>query len=122
MSSAPLRQPLSPATCPYLPRHILFRHDPVRERWVLLAPERVLAPEPTAVAILQLLDGQRSIADIAAELAQIYAAPADLIAADAIEMLQDLADRGFVRVKPSVIPDANAGDNSGVTPMGKTDD
>lgn len=110
MSTAPLRQPLTPEARPYLPRHVLFRHDPVRERWVLLAPERVLAPEPTAVAILQLLDGQRSIADIAAELAQIYAAPADLIAADAIEMLQDLADRGFVRVKPSI------------NPMGKTDD
>ena len=100
-----MSRPLPPARLnlearPYLPRHVIFRNDPARERWVLLAPERVLVPEPTAVAILQRLDGKRSIQTLAQELAEIYAAPAELIAADALEMLQDLADRGFIRVKP----------------------
>lgn len=87
---------------PYLPRHIMFRHDAVRERWVLLAPERVLVPADTAVAILKLLDGKRSLTQVAEELAQIYDAPADLILTDAIDALQDLADRGFLRVTPEV--------------------
>ena len=84
---------------PYLARHVMLRHDPVRERWVMLAPERVLVPEPTAVAVLQLADGRRSAAEIAEALAQTYQAPAELILADALEMFQDLADRGFLRLK-----------------------
>lgn len=91
---------LTPEAQPYLPRHIMLRHDPVRERWVMLAPERVLVPEATAVAALQLADGKRSIHAIAEELAQTYAAPVEVIEADVLEMLQDLADRGFLRVTP----------------------
>lgn len=97
----PARLVIDADQCPFLPRHVMLRHDPVRDRWVMLVPERVLVPEPTAVAILQLADGKRSLTQIADELAQIYTAPAELILADAIEMLQDLADRGFLRQKPA---------------------
>ncbi|MFH1518120.1 MAG: pyrroloquinoline quinone biosynthesis peptide chaperone PqqD [Pseudomonadota bacterium] len=81
---------------PILPRHVVLRHDKVRERWLVLVPERVLVPEDTAVAVLQLVDGQRSVAEIAAELAATYTAPVDLILTDSIVMLQDLADKGFL--------------------------
>ena len=63
---------------------------------MLLAPERVLAPDEIAVEVLQLCDGVRSVADIADQLAQKYAAPREAIAADVIAMLQDLADKGFL--------------------------
>ncbi len=98
MSQTPARRIVMGDVMPYLPRLTMLRHDPARDRWVILAPERVLVPEPTAVAILQLADGKRSVMQIAAALAETYTAPVDVILADAIEMLQDLADRGFLRL------------------------
>jgi pyrroloquinoline quinone biosynthesis protein D len=73
-----------------------LRFDDTRKRWVLLVPERVLAPDDIAVEILQLCDGQRSVADIAAQLAEKYTAPVEEIGGDVIAMLQDLANSGFV--------------------------
>lgn len=87
---------VSEATRPVLPRHARLKFDEVRQRWVILAPERVLAPDDIAVEILQLCDGARSVADIIDLLAAKYAAPRDAIGADVIAMLQDLADRGFL--------------------------
>ena len=92
---------ITPESRPYLARHVMLRHDPARDRWVMLVPERVLVPEPTAIAVLQLADGKRSVTDIATELAASYNAPVEVIEADAIEMFQDLADRGFLKVKPA---------------------
>jgi pyrroloquinoline quinone biosynthesis protein D len=81
---------------PALPRHIKLRHDVVRERWTVLAPERVFSPDPIAVAVLQLCNGQRTVDDIAGELARTYNAPKEQILADIVAMLQDLADKGVV--------------------------
>ncbi len=81
---------------PTLARGTRLRYDEARQRWVLLVPERVMAPDEIAVEILQLCDGQRSVADIIDQLAAAYAAPRDEIAADVIAMLQDLAGSGFV--------------------------
>lgn len=81
---------------PRLPRHVQLRHDRTRERWVILAPERVLVPDETAAAVLRLVDGSRSVAEIAADLAQAYAAPVELILGDCVTLLQDLADKGFL--------------------------
>jgi pyrroloquinoline quinone biosynthesis protein D len=87
---------VSEASRPVLPRHAKLKFDETRKVWVLLAPERVLAPDEIAVEVLQLCDGIRSVADIADLLAQKYAAPREAIAADVIAMLQDLADKGFL--------------------------
>jgi pyrroloquinoline quinone biosynthesis protein D len=92
----PVRPVIAAASVPFLPRHVILRYDKVRERWLILAPERVLIPEDTAVAVLKLVDGKRTMADIAAELAATYAAPVDLILTDSIALLQDLADKGFL--------------------------
>jgi len=78
------------------PRHVTFRHDDVRDRWVILAPERLLLPDDTAVEILQRLDGQRSVAQIIDMLSVDFNAPRADIAVDVIEMLQDLVDKGMV--------------------------
>jgi pyrroloquinoline quinone biosynthesis protein D len=90
------RPAITAQSVPFLPRHVVLRHDKVRERWLILVPERVLVPEDTAVAVLQLVDGKRSVAEIAAELAAAYTAPVDLILTDSITLLQDLADKGFL--------------------------
>lgn len=84
------------ATKPQMPRHIKMRHDAGRGRWIILAPERVYDPDDVAVAVLKMCDAQRSVDDIAATLAAEYQAPLDVITADVISMLQDLADKGVV--------------------------
>ncbi len=87
---------IAPSSQPALPRHIKLRHDAARDRWTILAPERVFTPDAIAVAVLQLCDGSRSVDTIAAELAQTYSAPRDRILSDIIPMLQKLADKGVV--------------------------
>jgi pyrroloquinoline quinone biosynthesis protein D len=84
------------ASRPALPRHIKMRHDAARDRWIILAPERVFTPDPIAVAVLQLCDGARSLEAIATELAETYNAPQDQILADITALLQELADKGVV--------------------------
>ena len=87
---------LSETSRPVLPRHAKLRFDETRQRWVILAPERVLAPDDIAVEILQLCDGVRSVASIVDELATKYTADRAEIGADVVAMLQDLADKGFL--------------------------
>ena len=87
---------VSEVSRPVLPRHARLKFDETRQLWVILAPERVLAPDEIAVEVLKLCDGVRSVADIADELAAKYAAPRDTIATDVVAMLQDLADKGFL--------------------------
>ena len=81
---------------PVLPRHAKLKFDETRQVWVILAPERVLAPDEIAVEVLQLCDGVRSVGDMVGQLAEKYAAPREAIATDVVAMLQDLADRGFL--------------------------
>jgi pyrroloquinoline quinone biosynthesis protein D len=84
------------ASRPVLPRHAKLKFDETRQLWVILAPERVLAPDEIAVEILQLCDGVRSVARIIDDLAAKYTAGRVAIGADVIAMLQDLADKGFL--------------------------
>ena len=86
------------ASRPEIPRHIKMRHDAGRGRWILLAPERVFEPDETAVAILKLCDGVRGVGDIATELAKEYSAPVDEIQGDILAMVQDLADKGVLKL------------------------
>ncbi|HEY7844071.1 MAG TPA: pyrroloquinoline quinone biosynthesis peptide chaperone PqqD [Bradyrhizobium sp.] len=87
---------VSEASRPVLPRHARLKFDETRRVWVILAPERVLAPDEIAVEVLQLCDGVRSVADMIDQLATKYAAPREAIATDVVAMLQDLADKGFL--------------------------
>jgi pyrroloquinoline quinone biosynthesis protein D len=93
----PVRAILTGDSRPELPRHIKLRHDPGRGRWIILAPERVFDPDETAVAVLRLCDGQRSVSEIAAALSEEYQAPIEEIRNDITAMLQDLADKGVVK-------------------------
>lgn len=73
-----------------------LREDATRGRWVVLAPERAFVPDDTALEVLKLVDGARSVRDIAELLAARFDAPREVIEADVIEMLRDLAERGVV--------------------------
>src|SRR5947207_14960841 len=87
---------VSEASRPKLPRHAKLQFDETRQVWVILAPERVLAPDEIAVEGLKLCEGVRSVADLVEQLAIKYAAPRDAISADVVAMLQDLADKGLL--------------------------
>jgi pyrroloquinoline quinone biosynthesis protein D len=87
---------VSETSRPVLPRHAKLKFDETRQVWVILAPERVLAPDEIAVEVLKFCDGVRSVAEIVDLLAAKYAAERSAIAADVIAMLQDLADKGFL--------------------------
>src|ERR1700682_3776710 len=87
---------VSEASRPILPRHTRLKFDETRQVWVILAPERVLAPDEIAVEVLQLCDGVRSVSDMVDQLSAKYAADRDDIATDVMAMLQDLADKGFL--------------------------
>ena len=84
------------ASRPVLPRHARLKFDETRQRWVILAPERVLAPDEIAVEILRLCDGVRSVEQIIDQLAAKYVADRAAIGADVVAMLQDLADKRFL--------------------------
>jgi len=93
----PTRAIITGESRPAMPRYIKMRHDAGRDRWIILAPERVFNPDDTAVAVLKLCDGQRTVSEIAATLAAEYQAPLDVITDDIQSMLQDLADKGVVK-------------------------
>ena len=83
-------------TKPTMPRHIKLRHDAGRGRWILLAPERLFDPDETAVSVLKLCDGARTVTEIVDALSKEYNAPADVIKGDVVAMLQELADKGVL--------------------------
>ncbi len=84
---------LTPSAVPRLPRGVRMRFDSVRNSQVLLAPERTFDLDETATAVLALVDGQRTIAQIATELATRYDADRAAIEADILPMLSELASK-----------------------------
>jgi pyrroloquinoline quinone biosynthesis protein D len=83
---------------PYLPKHVRLQFDATRERFAVLAPERVYWPDDTAVGILTLCDGERTISAMTALLVMEYAAPAETIQADVLEFVQSWTDLRLLRL------------------------
>ena len=81
---------LTPASVPVLWRLARIDFDPVRQQRVLQYPEGVVLLNNTGAVILDLCDGQRSIAAIAAILEERYHCN---VLADVIEYLSGLAER-----------------------------
>ena len=78
---------------PRLRRGVRLVFDHTRGLQVLLYPEGVLVPNPTATAILTLCDGDRTLADIAVALGKQY----EGVRADQVRAVLDrLADRQVV--------------------------
>ena len=75
---------------PHLLRGVKLKRDEVRERWTLLAPERIFEVDATAATVLELCDGERDLKAIVAELAERYNAPSAVIEKDVVAMLADL--------------------------------
>lgn len=79
---------------PKLPEGVRLRFDKVRDRHVLLYPEGAIALNPTAVSVLELCDGKRTIDDIAAELSAKYNG-AD-VRNDVENLVEAIAARGLI--------------------------
>ena len=83
---------------PRLPRGVRIKHDEARGEWLLLAPERVIKPDPIALAVLQRCTGEATYADIIDDLAKAYAAPRAQIEADVRKLLGTLITKRMVDV------------------------
>jgi len=73
-------------------------------RGVLLIPEGVVNLNPTASAVVELVDGRRTSTEICALLLRTYAAPATTLAADVGELLERLREAGWVFFSPGAGP------------------
>jgi len=80
---------------PVLPNGFRLHWDKVRERHVILYPEGALALNDTAVQVLQLCDGKRTIENIADELSARFGG-AD-VHDDVENLLISLANIGMVK-------------------------
>ena len=79
---------------PRLATGVRLSFDKVRDRHVLLFPEGAIALNETAVQVLELCDGKRTIEDIADELSTRFGG-AD-VHDDVENLLIQLANRGMV--------------------------
>jgi coenzyme PQQ biosynthesis protein PqqD len=79
---------------PALWRLARLGYDEVRGRPVLLYPEGAVLLNDTGREILELVDGRRSVREIAAALSAKYGTD---VTADVVEYLGDLAGRELIR-------------------------
>lgn len=85
---------LTASTVPALWRLARLDFDRVRNQPVLLYPEGAVMLNDTGAAILQLCDGERSIASIAAILGERYQCE---VLADVTNYLSQLSERELIR-------------------------
>jgi coenzyme PQQ biosynthesis protein PqqD len=81
-------------TRPRLATGARLQYDEVREEHVLLVPEGVVRLNPTAAAVLELCDGERSLEEIVDTLSERYEG-ADL-REDVQELVDGMTKRGLV--------------------------
>jgi coenzyme PQQ biosynthesis protein PqqD len=71
-----------------------LRYDDVRDEHLLLIPEGAVRLNPTAVAVLELCDGERTVEEIVSALSERYGG-AD-IGDDVQQLVTALEQRGLV--------------------------
>jgi pyrroloquinoline quinone biosynthesis protein D len=95
-AEAPCRAGVSEATVPRFAPHVRLSFDRTRERWVVLAPERLFVPDEIAAEILRRCNGAASIGDIVDALAAEFDAPREEIAADVLALVAGLCEQGVL--------------------------
>ncbi len=81
-------------THPRLATGARLRYDEVRDEHLLLIPEGAVRLNPTAVAVLELCDGERTLEEIVIALSRRYDG-ADL-GDDVHQLVEAMAQRGLV--------------------------
>ena len=80
-----------------LPRHAKLRFDKARDKWIILAPERVFELDEIAYEVISRCNGERTVTDVVNELCLKFdQVEREVIMNDVVGMLQNLADKGFV--------------------------
>ena len=88
---------VSAESIPRLARHAKFRFDKARDKWIILAPERVFELDDVAYEVISRCNGDKSVGHVVDELCEKFEQVSrDVILGDVTSMLQDLADKGFV--------------------------
>lgn len=77
---------------PFLPRGVRLRHDAIRGRYILLAPERIFEVDHVGVEILKRCDG-RTFGTLIADLAIAFEATPEQIKGDVESFLKGFADK-----------------------------
>jgi pyrroloquinoline quinone biosynthesis protein D len=85
---------LSPDSVPRIWRLARLDYDPARQRPVLLYPEGAVLLNDTGREILELVDGARTVAQIAALLGARYQTD---VTADVTDYLSHLAERELIQ-------------------------
>jgi pyrroloquinoline quinone biosynthesis protein D len=83
---------------PALPRGVRLVQSEAHGGWVLLAPERVFKADAIAVEIIKRCTGAATLAEIADDLASVYAAPRERVLADTTALLRSLADKKLLEL------------------------
>ncbi|MER9226318.1 pyrroloquinoline quinone biosynthesis peptide chaperone PqqD [Mesorhizobium sp. M0664] len=83
---------------PSLPKHVRIQHDPVRQAFAVLSPEKVFWPNEISLDILRRCDGRSTVGDIIAGLAADYDAEQEGVAADVVAFLQEWSDKLLVKL------------------------
>jgi pyrroloquinoline quinone biosynthesis protein D len=83
---------------PILHRYVRLHFDEVRQKHVAMAPEKLFWPDEIGVAILRKCDGEHSISEIAAALADDYEAPREVILNDVLEFVQEWSDKLLLKI------------------------
>jgi pyrroloquinoline quinone biosynthesis protein D len=79
----------------FLP-HMKLKFDEKRQRWMVLAPERLFLPDDTALEILRRCDGMATIRVIVDDLTRKFNAPSEVIMNDVRKLVQDFRDKGVL--------------------------
>jgi coenzyme PQQ biosynthesis protein PqqD len=84
---------MTPESVPALWRLARLDFDPVRSRPVLLYPEGAVLLNDTGKSILELVDGKRTVGEIAGILGERFQTD---VTADVVEYLTHLAEGEFI--------------------------
>lgn len=80
--------------CPKFAPGVRLHWNQVRQQFLLLFPEGALALNPTAAAVLELCDGQRSMAAIVHELTARY--HGETVREDVHQLITRIVARGLL--------------------------
>lgn len=89
----PIERQLTEESVLQVPNGVRLHFDRHRDRWVLLAPERLFVLDAIAYEIVKRCDGSATLAAIVDDLATTYNAPREAILRDVSSLLQGLADK-----------------------------
>jgi coenzyme PQQ biosynthesis protein PqqD len=92
---------IAPTSRPQLAPKVRVRYDRRGQQYMLLYPEKGLALNPTAAAIVSLCTGEHTVEAIVEQLAaKCETEPRDRLEREILAFLQSMADRGLLRESP----------------------